>query len=84
MFDSSCSHLDHPFPLMKKTAKSANDVLVFVISFKNENGYSPSIREISEGLNSMPLAAVHRFVKELEGIGKLKRISGVARGLIVI
>ena len=69
---------------MKKTTKSANDVLVFVIGFKKEKGYSPSIREISEGFNSMPLASVHKFVKELEGAGRLKRINGVARGLIVL
>jgi repressor LexA len=45
----------------------------FLLSFVDQNGYSPSFEEIAEGMGLSSLATVHKHITNLELKGLLKR-----------
>lgn len=56
-------------------------VLDFIRHFSEENGYSPSLREIS-GFLRKSLSTAQHFVEELQERGYLHKEESVARGII--
>ena len=59
------------------------EVLDFLVSFTNENGYSPSFEEIAKQLSLASLATVHKHVNALEQKGYLKRSYNHSRSIQV-
>lgn len=59
------------------------EVLDFVVSFNERNGYSPSYEEIAEGLSLNSLATVHKHVSGLELKGYLQRRYNESRSIEV-
>jgi len=59
------------------------EILEFVRGFISENGYSPSIREISNNFNITPKGAQEHIIA-IEKKGYIKRIPKIARGIIVL
>lgn len=53
-----------------------------IIKHRAKNGYSPSVREIADELGGISTAEVHKWVVELEASGGIKRVKGVARGIV--
>ena len=45
------------------------EVLDYIIEFKKVNGYSPSIREISRGINTKSIYHVNRMLEHLKEYG---------------
>lgn len=60
-----------------------NEVVEFIRNYQRENGYAPSIREIQEGCGILSSSTVSYIIGSLESEGRVKRVPGVARGLIV-
>lgn len=59
------------------------EVLDFLVSFSNENGYSPSFEEIARRLQLASLATVHKHINALEQKGYLKRSYNHSRSIQV-
>ncbi|MBR3169097.1 hypothetical protein IKF23_01510 [Candidatus Saccharibacteria bacterium] len=64
-----------------KLTKKQLAVLDFIRDFTEENGHSPSYREICEGLGLSSVSAVAEHIDNLVSKGALKKIPGEARSL---
>ena len=49
-----------------KLSGRQEEILEFVIRFREENGYSPSLREIAENFGLTSVATVHQHVAALQ------------------
>jgi repressor LexA len=61
--------------------KRQKQVLDFIGTFVDENGYCPSYEEIARGLELASLATVHKHISVLEGKSYLKRGFNQSRSL---
>lgn len=60
------------------------EVLDFISSFVQRNGYSPSFEEIAHGLNLRSLATVHKHITNLQQKGLLQRAHNRSRSIDVL
>ena len=67
-----------------KLTKKQLAVLEFLEDFIEENGCSPSYREIQAGLGLASVSAVAEHVDNLVKKGALKKVEGTARSLEVL
>ena len=67
-----------------KLTKKQLAVLNFLQDFTEENGYSPSYREIMAGLGLSSVSAVAEHIDNLVSKGVLKKVPGAARSLEVL
>ena len=67
-----------------KLTKKQLAVLNFLEDFTEENGYSPSYREIMTGLGLSSVSAVAEHIDNLINKGVLKKVPGAARSLEVL
>ncbi len=67
-----------------KLTKKQLTLLDFLQDFTEENGYSPSYREIMAGLGLSSVSAVAEHINNLVGLGVIKKIPGAARSLEII
>lgn len=67
-----------------KLTKKQLAVLQFLEDFTEENGYSPSYREIMSGLGLSSVSAVAEHVDNLVEKGVLKKVPGAARSLEIL
>lgn len=67
-----------------KITKKQQAVLNFLEDFTEENGYSPSYREIQTGLGLSSVSAVAEHIDNLVSKGVLKKVPGAARSLEVL
>lgn len=67
-----------------KLTKKQLAVLDFLQDFTEENGYSPSYREIMSGLGLSSVSAVAEHVENLVEKGVLRRVPGAARSLEIL
>ena len=75
------------FYMVKKCVKLTKKqlaVLEFLEDFTEENGYSPSYREIMAGLGLTSVSAVAEHVENLVEKGVLKKVPGAARSLEIL
>ena len=67
-----------------KLTKKQLAVLNYLEDFTEENGYSPSYREIMSGLGLSSVSAVAEHIDNLVSKGVLKKVPGAARSLEVL
>lgn len=67
-----------------RPTKKQRDLLNFIESFITEHGYSPSYREIKDGLSYNSVATVALHINSLIGRGHLKKRDYSARSLEVV
>ncbi|MBO7132519.1 hypothetical protein J6V85_04725 [Candidatus Saccharibacteria bacterium] len=67
-----------------KLTKKQLAVLDFLEDFTEENGYSPSYREIMSGLGLSSVSAVAEHIDNLVSKGVLKKVPSAARSLEVL
>jgi len=60
------------------------EVLDFLETFVNRNGYSPSFEEIARGMSLKSLATVHKHITNLEKKGMLDRVHNRSRSIDVL
>jgi len=60
------------------------EVLDFLTSFTQKNGYSPSYEEIAAGLELSSLATVHKHITNLQNKGLLQRAHNRSRSIDVL
>lgn len=67
--------------LGKENRKSVYD---FIVKFITNNGYSPSTREIADGVGLKSTAAVYNHLLILEKVGKIHMEQGKTRTISVV
>ena len=67
-----------------KLTKKQLAVLNFLQDFTEENGYSPSYREMMAGLGLSSVSAVAEHVDNLVSKGVLRKVPGAARSLEIL
>lgn len=67
-----------------KLTKKQLAVLNYLQDFMDENGYSPSYREIMSGLGLSSVSAVAEHVDNLVEKGALRKVPGAARSLEIL
>ncbi|MBR5939471.1 hypothetical protein IKZ77_02890 [Candidatus Saccharibacteria bacterium] len=67
-----------------KLTKKQLAVLNFLEDFTEDNGYSPSYREIMNGLGLSSVSAVAEHIENLVSKGVLRKVPGAARSLEVL
>ncbi len=60
------------------------EVVDFISSFTDRNGYSPSFEEIAQGLNLKSLATVHKHITNLQRKGVVQREQNRSRSIDVL
>lgn len=58
-----------------------SDILEFIRQYREENGMAPSLRELAANFKTST-SVIHYHISKLVADGKLKRVPGVARGLV--
>lgn len=69
---------------MVNLTKRQKEILDFVESFINKNGYSPSVREIGDYFNLSSPATVHAHLSNLKTKGLLKSFENTSRSIEVV
>ena len=64
--------------------KRQKEVLDYLVSFLNKNGYSPSFEEMAKGLKLTSLATVHKHLSTLERKGYVRRGYNQSRSIEVL
>lgn len=64
--------------------KRQKEVLDYLVSFLNKNGYSPSFEEMAKGLKLTSLATVHKHLSTLERKGYVRRGYNQSRSIEVM
>lgn len=64
-----------------KLSRRQEEILDYVASFREENDYSPSLREIAEAFQLNSVATVHQHVSALEKKGYFKKGWNVGRSI---
>lgn len=74
------------FVNMKKEQgiESRKKIYDFLVQFITKNGYSPSIREICDGVGVSSTQTVYRHLCKLEKEGKIKTQEGKPRTISVV
>ena len=75
---SNCADRSGP-PLSKRQSR----VLAFIRDFEMGNPYPPTIREVAEGCNLSSTAAAASNLTHLAEKGYIRRVPGIARGLLL-
>lgn len=65
-------------------SKRHEKILSFLTKFQEENGYSPSIREIGESIEVQSTSLVDYYLKQLEGMGYISREQHISRSICLL
>lgn len=64
--------------------KKEREVLEFLVQFQNQNGYSPTLTEISKATGHRSNSTVHSLIRSLVEKGYVQKVDGNSRVLKVI
>lgn len=59
-------------------------IMKFLSEFQDNNGYSPSIREIGESINVASTSLVDYYLKQLEDMGYIQRDTHISRSIRIL
>ncbi len=62
-----------------KVTALERDMLLFIGTYRNENGFAPTIREIGDAVGLRSTASVQMHLKQMEKAGLIKRRRNMAR-----
>ena len=68
---------------MSRITPKQQQIYDYILSFCNENGYSPSVREIAQAVNLKSPSTVHFHIKSLVAAGLLSQAEGKTRAVTV-
>ena len=69
---------------MPKKSNVRDQILSFIVAFQKEHGFSPTIREIADGIGYASVGCVHRHIQCLRENGLLREMNNpTPRALVV-
>ena len=69
---------------MKKSEQKLSDILSFLDSYINDNGFPPSYREIANGVKLKSINSVKDYLDRLENMGLIKKQSTKNRCIEIV
>jgi repressor LexA len=69
--------------MSKKLTDKQQQVLNFIVSYAEDHGYPPSVRDICQGIGVKSTSTVHGYLTRLEKGGYLKRESSKTRSIVI-
>ena len=63
--------------------KTKERILSFIADFSAQHGYSPTFREIAEGIGHASVGTVHRHITELKAQGLIMDTCGKSRSIVL-
>ena len=63
--------------------KTKERILSFIADFSAQHGYSPTFREIAEGIGHTSVGTVHRHIAELKAQGLIMDTCGKSRSIVL-
>ena len=60
------------------------EILDFIKSYRDEKGFSPSLREVAKEMEYKSVSSAAYHVARLENRGYVRRQPGVSRGMVVL
>ena len=66
---------------LKEQEETGKSVYDFLVRFITENGYAPSVKEISDGTGIKSTSTVHFHLEMLDKVGKIKVRPRTSRGI---
>lgn len=69
---------------MDDKLKSKDRIYDFIVDYIDQNGFSPTVREICTGVGLKSTSNVHSYLNDLEDEGRIKRSSALPRTIQVI
>lgn len=70
--------------MKEKLSKRAEETLVLIRGYKKSNGYSPSVRDLADGMGFVSTNAVHKWLVELEAKGAIRRERKIPRSIVLV
>ncbi len=67
--------------MMKDLTPKQQEIYDFIVSFSDEHGYPPSVREIGQAVGLKSPSTVHFHMKGLENAGAITRAAGKTRAM---
>ena len=64
--------------------KRKEEIYNFIVKYKEDNGFPPSIREIGNHVNLKSTSSVHQPLASLEDLGYIKIHRDVPRGIQIL
>lgn len=64
--------------------KRKEEIYNFILSYKEQYGFPPSVREIGEQVNIKSTSTVHQHLATLERLGYIKIHKSIPRGIQVL
>jgi repressor LexA len=64
--------------------KRQREVYMYLVNYIDLNGYSPSLREVGDGLGLKSLATVHRHLRNLDSKGLIQRDHHQSRSIEIV
>lgn len=65
------------------TTRQQKQLYDYIVSYLNEKGYSPSFDEMNDAMGLRSKSGIHRMVVALEERGKITRLHGRARSIVI-
>ena len=59
-------------------------IIAFIAEFTDQHGFSPTYREIAEGLGYASVSTVHKHIAELKEKGLISETDGKSRSLVLV
>lgn len=59
-------------------------IMAFLSKFQEDNGYSPSIREIGDSISVKSTSLVDYYLKQLEDFGYISRDNRISRSIVIL
>ena len=64
-------------------ASTRERILTFIADYSSQHGFSPTFREIADGLGYASVATVHKHISELKSTGLIADAGGKSRSLVL-
>lgn len=64
--------------------RKERELLNFIIQFQEQNGYSPTLREMANALNRRAVSTIHAIIRNLVDKGYIQKVEGNTRTLKIL
>ena len=68
---------------MRKNNEKKKRILSYISAYVDQNGFSPSVRELCSMSGYKSTATVHRYIKQLESEGLISHQTAKSRTIVI-
>lgn len=64
--------------------RKERELLIYIIQFQEQNGYSPTLREMADAMNRRSVSTMHALIRSLVDKGYVQKVEGNNRTLKIL